>query len=617
MKYKILESIKNPNDLKKVPKKELKDLATEIRDLLCETAKKNDIHFSSNLGIVELTMSILNTFDLDKDIVLYDTGHQTYVHKILTGRWSEIPNIRKDDSLAGFTNMKESKYDHYSPGHSGNILSIASGMYQAYSEKNKVENGKYFINDKNIVAVVGDGAFANGLNFEALNDISFTKEPIIIILNDNDMSISQSVGSLSRSFQKMKGMYIFHFIERLLRYILKYNKMYYFLYNTFNWFQWRVIGKNLFENLGFHYVGQIDGHNFKELENALTRAKWYAKQGPVIVHVKTKKGKGSELAEKDNLGSYHSVSNIATKSYGMYATDKIMQLMDKNDNIRVINPAMCLSSNCEKIKDKYPGKFFDPGISEEHSISKASGMNLVGLKPYVYMYSSFLQRAYDQILHDLSRLDLNCTLLIDRADINGGDGSSHHGLYDISFLKTMHKVLISAPRNVKQLEQLIDISYNFNDSVFAIRYPKTDFLKLTFNEEFKLQLFEWEKMIEENSNDTIVISYGPYINKIYNQIKKENLNVDLVNAIFVTQYNQEWIKNICAKYKNIIIYERMYGNTGLACDFYEYVNVNKISSSIHAMNYKTIIEGGSTDSLDKKNQMHINDLVNLIKNIKN
>ncbi|MGL4951840.1 MAG: 1-deoxy-D-xylulose-5-phosphate synthase [Mycoplasma sp.] len=615
MIYKKIPSIKNPNDIKSFSKKELISLCEEVRDLICETSKTNDIHFSSNLGIVELTVSIFKNFDIEKDKILYDTGHQTYVHKILTGRYKEFPNIRKDESLTGFMNMEESKYDHYSPGHSGNIISVASGMYQEFSEENKNTKNKGYINDKNIVAVIGDGAFANGLCFEALNDISYTKEPLIIILNDNDMSISKSVGSLSKTFQKMKSSPLFHFVERGFRYTLNYNKVYYWLFNTFNWFQWKIAGKNLFENLGLHYIGPIDGHNLKELDNAMIRSKWYAKQGPVLIHVKTKKGKGSDKAETDDIGDYHSITNKKLKSFGMHATDELLKLMNSHDDIRIINPAMSFASNCEIIKEKFPSRFFDPGISEEHSISKASGMSIVGMKPYVYMYSSFLQRSYDQLLHDLARLKLNCTLLIDRADLNGGDGPSHHGLYDVAFLKTMHNVLISSPRNESQLKQLINLSYDYNSSIFAIRYPKTDFLNLDINSGFQVKINEWEYLINSNAK-TVVITYGPIANSFFDVINKNKLNCDLINAIFITKYNKFWLKLIFEKYKNIIVYERIYDNHGLVSDLFEYSCLNNSHVNIIPFNYKEIVGYGSTAVLDKKNRMDMDHLVNFIKSIK-
>lgn len=227
MKSKILDTINHPNDIKKLSDAQLNVLMSEIRDLILETAKHNDIHLSSNLGVVELSASILKVFDINKDKILYDTGHQTYVHKILTGRAKEFPNIRKEGSLTGFMNMDESIFDHYSPGHSGNILSIASGMYQSFSKQNRVGQTRKYRNEQNIIAVVGDSAFANGLNFEALNDISFNNEPIIIILNDNDMSISQAVGYMSKVFSKIKNLRIFHFIERALRLLFNYNRFYF------------------------------------------------------------------------------------------------------------------------------------------------------------------------------------------------------------------------------------------------------------------------------------------------------------------------------------------------------------------------------------------------------
>lgn len=612
MRSGILDSLKHSNDIKKLTDGELRALMVEIRALILETAKHNDIHLSSNLGIVELSSSILKVFDIDKDKILYDTGHQTYVHKILTGRAQEFPNIRREGSLTGFMNMNESEFDHYSPGHSGNILSIASGMYQAIAKNNRVGQTRKYLNKQNIIAVVGDSAFANGLNFEALNDISFNNEPIIIILNDNGMSISQPVGYMSKVFSKIKNLRFFHFIERTLRLLFNYNRFYFFIYNTFNWIQWRLIGKNLFENLGYHYIGTINGHNLKELEHSLIRARWFAKQGPVIVHVRTKKGKGDTNAENDMIGEYHSLSAKKIKSYGMHATDYLLALMQKHDNIRVINPAMSSASNCSIIQDAFPEAFVDVGISEEHAISKASGMNLVGFKPYVYIYSSFLQRSYDQLLHDVSRLHLNCTLLIDRADLSGGDGSSHHGIYDVGFLKTINDVVITTPRDINQLHQLMELSYTYNDSIFAIRYPKTDYLKITSSGNIKMG--EWENLLDVET-DTVIISYGPYINLLLEYVGKP-FKINIVNAVFVTKYHQTLIDDICHRYKNIVIYERIYGEHGLLLDFYKRVNELHTNNKIIPMHYDKVIESGSNEALDKNDHMHYSNVIDTLRNHK-
>lgn len=608
MNNELIKKIKHPNDIKEFNNKDLIELAKEIRELLIDTAKVNEIHFSSNLGIVELTMMIFKVFNIDNDKILYDTGHQTYVHKILTGRYNEFPTIRKEGSLTGFMNMNESKFDHYSPGHSGNILSVASGMYQAFAQNNKV--GKRYINNQNIITVIGDSAFANGLNFEALNDVSFKKEPIIIILNDNDMSISKPVGHMSKVFSKIKNSWFFHFIERAIRLIFNYNTMYFWIYNAYNWIQWRITGKNLFENLGYQYIGPVDGHNIKALENALSRAKWFARQGPVIVHVRTKKGKGVIEAENDNCGSYHSSSKGFNKTYGMHATDKLLQFMKKDKSIMVINPAMSTASNCQIIENEFPDRYFDVGISEEHAISKAGGMNLAGLKPYIYMYSSFLQRTYDQLLHDITRLNLHCTLLIDRADLSGGDGSSHHGIYDIGFLKTIHDVIITSPRDINQLNILLEFSHKNNESIFAIRYPKSDALKLDPSSD--INFGQWEFIYTPQNATTVIISYGPYINLILKNIC-EKYNIALINAVFITNYDQKLLNDICQKYENILIYERIFGNNGLNLDFCEYITNNHLKNNLYSMHYKHVVEGGSTDALDKRNKMHYENIIDLLK----
>lgn len=605
---KILDSYKSHKDLKKMNIKELKILSNEVRKVILDLSLKQDIHLSSNLGIVELSTTILKVFDIEKDTILYDTGHQTYTHKILTDRKDKINTIRQENGLSGLMNMNESSYDHYSPGHSGNIISIASGMYQKIAVENKNINKQEYYNNKQFICVIGDSAFSNGLNFEALNDISFTKEPIIIILNDNGMSISKSVGGLSKMFSTIKSKDFFRIIEVFLRKILKFSKFYYFIFNLFTKIENKIIGKNLFISLGFNYIGPVDGNDIKKTEKILKRAKWLSNQGPVIVHVKTKKGKGDKESELDVLGDCHSSTRENSGSYGKAMTDALLKIMDKNKKIYVINPAMTRASNCEIIANKYPSRFFDVGIAEEHAVSKASGLALAGLKPYIYFYSTFLQRGYDQLLHDVSRLKLNLTILIDRSDLSGGDGSSHHGIFDVGFLKTIDNVLISSGRNIEQNIQLLTISNKYNDGIFAIRYPKGNFIKKDINLSYEVKLGEWE-FFEKNKNaDTVIVTYGPYFNKIHEEFYNKNIN--LVNAIFITKYNKNNIKNILNKYKKIIIYERIFLDNGLAADFYKESNKIKLNNNIISMNYKKIPENGSTLSLDKENKMDILDIKN-------
>lgn len=613
---KIIDKIENDQDIKKLSLKEQIILAQEVRDLIIDTAKNTPLHLSSNLGIVELTIAILNNFNLQNDKILYDTGHQTYVHKILTGRRDLFHTIRKDNGLFGFMNMTESEYDHYSPGHSGNILSIASGMYQSLKENNKDSKRLKFYNNKNIVAIVGDAAFANGLSFEALNDIAFNKEPIIIILNDNEMSISKAVGALSQHLSSIKTSKFFRFFERGIRHILNFNKCYYTIFNFYNWCENHLFTKNLFKNLGFNYIGPIDGHNIKKVNQALAKSKWFAHQGPIIVHVKTKKGYGLKEAEADLCGNFHSFNHEVKNddSFGIIATKKVIELMEKDKQIFVLNPAMTRSSNCEAIIDKYPQRYIDVGIAEEHAIAKASGMALVGLKPIVYIYASFLQRAYDQLLHDCSRLQLPITLLIDRADPSGGDGPTHHGVYDVGFLKTIENTCITTPRNIDQLNQLIDLSQQNQHSIYAIRYPKWYFSENKYNYFlFKIKPYQWE-WFDRFKSKTIIVSYGPMVNCILQEVC-DIYKIDLVNAIYINQYSKKEIKRIFDHYSKIIVYERIKTNNGLVQDFYQYQAENNLNCEIIAMNYyQKPLDHGALSSLDKKAFMDINAIIQQIKN---
>lgn len=608
----ILDKINNDNDVKKLSIKEQKKLASEVRNLIIETSKQIPLHLSSNLGIVELTISLLKNFNLKNDKILYDTGHQTYVHKILTGRKDRFNTIRQEGGLKGFVSMDESEYDHYSPGHSGNILSVASGIYQSIKEKNKDNKKMKYHNNSHIVAVIGDAAFANGMAFEALNDIAFNQEPIIIILNDNEMSISKSVGALSKHLSNLKDSRIFRFVERGLRHVLNFNKLYYFIFNSYNWIESKIFSKNLFQNLGFHYIGPIDGNNIKKVNKSINRAKWFAKQGSVILHVKTKKGNGLNEAEQDRQGDFHSYSSKQNdKSFGVAATDKVLDMMEKDDKIFVINPAMTRSSNCEKIIEKFPKRYIDVGIAEEHAISKASGMSLAGIKPIVYIYSSFLQRAYDQLLHDVSRLKLPVTLLIDRADISGGDGPTHHGIYDVGFLKTIENTTITAPRNINQLLQLLELSQKNKNNIFCIRYPKWYFNNNDYDNNYKIIPGCWEHVVNKKSK-TVIVSYGPYINKIIDST--QNINVDIINAIYINDYNEDNIKNLFKKYKKIIVYERIKTNNGIVSDLYKYKAKNNLKNEIIEINYyNKNVDSGSTDGIDKRSNMSIENILKAIK----
>ncbi len=612
----VLDTVDGPNDLKALNYAELKQLSNEVRDLIKATAKTKAIHLSSNLGIADLSIALLRTFDLENDKLLYDTGHQTYVHKILTGRKDRIGTIRETGGLAGFQDMDESSYDHYSPGHSGNILSVLQGLYAKDSLTNKVANKQQFINDHYHVAVIGDGALANGMAFEALNDISYKKDPLIIVINDNKMSIIESVGVISKIISDIKMGSLFYRTEKFVRKAFHFNDDYYRIYRFFNRFERIFTGENIFKNLGFQYVGPIDGHNIEKLEKALSKAKWYSKQGPVIVHVKTVKGKGHQNAENDRLGAYHSSgpSKKSNVNFSETSAKTLLKLVENNTAIRILNPAMTAGTFCSTLLNEHPDIYQDTGISEEHTLSKASGMALAKLKPYTIYYSTFLQRCYDQILHDVARFKLNLTILIDRADLSGGDGPSHHGIYDVGFLKSIPNITITTPRTKWQLEQLINISEDFQ-GIMAIRYPKASFTE-AIEQIGKYHIDDsnrqWEHLLSDKSNKRVIISYGPYCDVIYQALVNKE-KCDLINAIYITNYDLIQLHDIFKQYDTIIIYERIHGGLGLAHDLYRFAQRNKYHGNILECHYDGFVGNGATKDLDIENQMDVSDLIKLIK----
>ncbi|MDE6645971.1 MAG: 1-deoxy-D-xylulose-5-phosphate synthase, partial [Malacoplasma sp.] len=428
------------------------------------------LHFSSNLGIVELSLALLYVFDSPKDLILYDTGHQSYVHKMITNRWNKMDSIREYGGLSGFQNPSESEHDLISTGHSGNILSICQGYIENSENKNNF-----------LIPVIGDAALSNGLAFEALNNISFNKTPMLIIVNDNGMSISKNVGGLHKMMSKIQMSKVVFWTEKFLKKSLYKSefgkKIYWFIFKCFEKITGFFKEKNFFEKLGFHYFGVIDGNNLKKVIHVLKRLKNLVKFGPIILHVKTIKGYGLKEAESDESGLFHSLnlSKLSVKedpSYGEVAANFLEKLILYNNNIKIINPAMTLSSSFLELSQKFPSNYEDVGIAEEHAITKAAGIALTNKKVFVSIYSTFLQRGYDNVFHDVSRLELPIVFLVDRADISYHDGDTHHGIYDLGFLKSIPNTVICSPSNKYELEKLISLGYENKKGPFFIRYSK-------------------------------------------------------------------------------------------------------------------------------------------------
>ena len=470
----MLEKINNAEDLRKLNLNEKNILAQEIREYILEVVSKNGGHLASNLGIVELTLAIHDVFDLSKDKVIWDVGHQSYVHKILTGRKEELKTIRTLDGLAGFPKTSESETDCFNTGHSSTSISAAMGMAKARDLKNE---------DHSVVAVIGDGALTGGMALEALNHVGSSRTRMIVILNDNEMSISKNIGGINKLLTRLrakkkytisnkKGRKIIEKIplvgNSIVRGVTKLKKS----------IKQLILPRMYFEEIGFKYLGPVDGHNIEDLEYLLSRAKELDE--PVLIHVLTKKGKGYKPAE-ENPDKFHGTGpfNIETgestkkksKDYSKAFGEKLIELAEKNEKIVAITAAMRDGTGLKSFSEKFPKRFFDVGIAEQHALTFAAGLAKEGMIPFVPIYSSFYQRAYDQVIHDICIQKLPVIMCVDRAGCVGNDGETHQGLYDMAFFKLVPNITIMAPKDFEELAQMMDFAIDLKAPV-VIRYPR-------------------------------------------------------------------------------------------------------------------------------------------------
>ena len=586
-----VKNIKNPNFLKKLKINELEELSTDIRKYIINSVSKTGGHLSSNLGIVDLTIAIHKVFDSPKDKIIFDVSHQCYTHKILTGRAKEFDKLRQLDGLSGFQKREESEHDAYEAGHSSTSLSAALGMALARDKQKKKDN---------IIAIIGDGSMGNGLAYEALNHIGSTKTKLIIILNDNEMSISKNVGALHNNLDKIRSNY-------------KYNKAKDDTKNILN--KIPVIGSNinkglknikssfkklylkdgfLFEELGLKYYGPINGHDYKELLMYLELAK--KEEEPVLIHVITEKGKGYTPSEQDTLGSWHGVGPFEVESGNFIKKDEnlvtwsevisnhLINLTERNKDLMVITPAMAGGSKLLKYKELYPDNFIDAGIAEEHALVLANGMSIQGLIPFVSIYSTFLQRGYDQVIHDIARMNTHVILGIDRAGIVGEDGETHQGIYDLTFLLPIPNLIISTPKDSVEAGNILYTAM-LSKRPFAIRYSKD---KLKYNKD-KYQIVpigSWEKLTE--GKDAVLITYGSLIDKSL-KIKKNLSNIidlSIINARYQKPIDESMFTNILKEYKKIYIYEETTYINSLGSYLVNYANKENYKGTIEVFAIK-------------------------------
>ena len=550
MDYKFLGKINNPADLKKLNNDEVEILCEEIRAELISTVSQNGGHLASNLGVVELTVALHRVFDAPQDTVLFDVGHQCYAHKMLTGRFERFSTIRKEGGLSGFMRPDESEYDPFVTGHASNAIAAAYGIYKA----NELSGNK-----RPAVAVIGDGAMTGGLALEALNNIGDTDAAFTVILNDNKMSISQNVGSLSRYFGKIRtkpGYYIFKaFTKKTLSKIPLIGKpLFAFASKLKSAFKNVIYRDSLFEGLGFKYLGPVDGHDTTELENILKIAKNIGR--PCLVHVLTVKGKGYTRAEEEP-GDYHGVSSfnvesgvdIGTNNFSHVAGETLLSLAETDDKICAVTAAMCSGTGLNEFSRKYPDRFFDVGIAEEYATTFASGLAAGGMKPYFAVYSSFLQRAYDEIIHDTAIAKLPVRFLIDRAGLVGEDGETHQGVFDIAFMTGIPGMTVYAPSSYNELRGLLKATADAKGPI-AIRYPRG-------KEELNFDYYKNDFTVFTNGGEKAILTFGINANEAIKAQKllwDKGIKVDFIKLNKIFPLSDE-LFSIIGSYKKIYLFE--------------------------------------------------------------
>ncbi len=599
-----LDSMNFPEDIKKLNDNELLKLGEEIREFLIESVSKTGGHLSSNLGVVELTLSLFKTFNIGRDKLIWDVGHQSYIHKILTGRKDGFKNLRKKDGLSGFPKKNESIYDCFQTGHSSTSISAALGMARARDIKKEKHN---------IIAVIGDGALTGGLAFEALNDIGFKKTKMIIVLNDNQMSIAKNVGGISNYLNKLRMKPKYNKIKSNINTELSKSKGGKVVLNNMsklkNGLKSLFVDSMLFEDMGIKYIGPIDGHNIKLMNEVFSMAKNI--DGPVIVHTITKKGKGYEFAEK-SPSKFHGISpfnlengevcKTCCETYSNAFGKALNKIAKEDKDVVAITAAMPDGTGLREFSKNFPERFVDVGIAEEHAVTLSAGMASSGLKPVFAVYSTFLQRAYDEIIHDVCIQNLPVVFAIDRAGVVGEDGETHQGILDISYLSTMPNMTIVAPKSLKEVEILLRWALNKKTPV-AIRYPKGGDKLKNLPVLKEITYGKWEVL--NKGEKLAIIACGKTVEfamEALNKLKEKNINPTIINATFIKPVDEKQIKYLAENNFNIITVEDNMKQGGLGSSILNSLNNYNNKGIMKILAYEDkFIEQASVDIIYKEN----------------
>ncbi len=597
--YEILDRISGPEDVKKLNTKESEQLAQEIRAFLITSVSKTGGHLASNLGVVELTIALFRAFSLPADKLIWDVGHQSYVHKLLTGRRDRFSSLRQFEGLAGFPKRSESEYDAFNTGHSSTSVSAALGL----SEANAL-NG----NDDHVVAIIGDGALSGGMALEALCDAGNLKRNFIVILNDNNMSISKSVNGFTKHLTKLRAVPAYlTFKSRLETFLSRSSagrKFVLFLKKVKDIIKHLLIGKTMFDNMGYTYLGPIDGHDVESLTKMLEHAKKI--KGPVLLHCLTVKGKGYKFAEEDPT-IYHGVSTfeaakgvkstLSAPTYSAVLGDTLCALSEENNELCVVTAAMAAGTGTDGFSEKYPDRFYDVGIAEQHAVTFAAGLAAGGKHPFVVIYSSFLQRAYDQILHDVCLQNLNVVFCIDRAGIVGEDGETHHGLFDLAFLSSMPNMTVLAPADFKELREMLSYAASgTHQGPLAIRYPRgTEKLAIDSS---PFVPFCYETVSE--GKEICILSIGTMLKTCIDAKKillEKGIFPTIINLRTAFPLSKDTILNLAKQYPYIVILEDGSITGGIGEHIASFISSENINCKVLTKGYPPIVPHGSPDSL--------------------
>ena len=556
----LLDKVNYPSDLKQLTKKELRQVADELREFLIYSVAKSGGHFGAGLGVIELTIALHYIFNAPEDNLIWDVGHQSYPHKIITGRKKEISTVRSKDGLHPFTNIEESIYDSFGTGHSSTSISAALGMAIAKPEKNHV-------------AIIGDGAMTAGMAYEALAHAGSLDSDILVILNDNSMSISKNIGGFSNYLARIWASKLYTSIREggktALRFIPSAKN---FAKRAETHFKGMLAPGTLFEELGFNYIGPMDGHNLNEMLKTLQNLKDL--KGPKLLHLITQKGKGFLPAEKNPIG-YHALNKIEKntkttngKKYSEVFGDWLSKKVEEgDDDLVAITPAMSEGSGMNDFAKKNPDKFYDVAIAEQHSMTFAAGLAKEGKKPILAIYSTFLQRAYDQLIHDVALQKLDVTLAIDRAGFVGGDGATHAGIFDVSYLRCIPNMVIMSPSDENECWKMLSTGYNYSGPA-AIRYPRGEGPGTEILKSFDLLEIGKARVINEALSDLVIFSFGNMLN-ISMEISDE-IGCSLVDMRFIKPLDEELIEKYAKTHKYIITIEEnvISGGAGSAVNEY-------------------------------------------------